>query len=372
MKKFFLACLLCLMSGFLFGDMPSVHELSLEEKIGQLLMVHFHGEEINYQAKKLIKHVHVGGFIYYNWSNKLTDPTQVQKLSGSLQNFAMRQIPSLPLLIAVDQEGGRVNRLINGFTVFPSNAEIARLDAPILAKISAYYNGKQLKEAGINLNLAPVVDVLDENSIMGDRCYGSSPQVVIDFAMAALEGYKEANIISCIKHFPGHGHSSFDSHHCLPISLRTLGELNEKDLLPFSALADHAETFMTAHILFQNIDPYNCVTLSKIFLRDMVRKKMKYKGVVISDSLCMKGVLELSGSIEEAALRAFNAGCDILLLGGRQLHGKESGYEITVDDVVKIHRYLVDAVLKGKMSEHRVNESVHRILSLKKKYLCDN
>src|SRR5262249_11873933 len=147
--------------------------------------------------------------------------------------------------------------------------------------------------------------------------------------------YREANVISCLKHFPGHGQISADSHHCLPISYKTWSELEESDLLPFAILAGSAETMMTAHILFPNVDSEACVTLSKTFF-DLLREKLKFQGVVISDSLAMRGVLQQCSNIDEAAVKAFQAGCDLLLLGGRQLFLGESEFEVTLEDALRI------------------------------------
>lgn len=347
----------------------SINDLTLEEKVGQLLIVHFNGEEVNQDAKTLIQDLHVGGIIYYNWANGLHSPQQIRHLSLGLQKLAEQTKCSIPLLICADQEGGLVSRFNQGFTVFPGNKALGMTGQPELAETSAYAIGQELKAVGVNMNLSPVVDVNTDpkNPVIGIRSFGSSPQIVLQFSKNALEGYHRAGIITSLKHFPGHGDVKVDSHEDLPVVRKTKKELKEVDLLPFKELANQADTVMTAHILVPALDSKNCSTLSKSTL-DMLRNEFKFKGVIIADSLIMEGVLKTTSSVDEAALLAFNAGCDILMLGGKQLIGTKAGLEITVTDVQRIQKRLVDAVKTGEISEKRLNQSVQRIIDLKNRY----
>lgn len=347
--------------------LPSLacHEMTLEEKIGQLLMVHFNGTEANEEAVTLIQKVHAGGVIYYNWTNRLDSPEQVRSLSKSLQ-----QLASIPLLIAVDQEGGLVSRLNRGFTIFPGNMALGKTDDPDLAKAAAYAAGQELLAVGVNMNLAPVVDVNSNprNPVIGIRSFGDCPKTVSIFARKAIEGYHQAGIITSLKHFPGHGDVEIDSHENLPTVNKSIEDLNEQELLPFFELSDLADTIMTAHIMVPSLDPENCATLSSDIL-SILRHRIGFQGVIISDSLVMEGVLKnCDYSVENAAIRAFDAGCDILILGGRHLLKTGNGFELTASDVEKIHQALVNAVRSNRISEERVNQSVERILRLKKQY----
>lgn len=341
-------------------------DMSVEEKVGQVLMVHFRGESANACSDRLIRDLHVGGIIYYRWSNGLHNPRHVKHLSKTLQASA-----KIPLLIAVDQEGGRVNRLTEGFTVYPSNREIAKSGDLERAKKNAYHCGMQLLHAGINMNLAPVVDVDSNplNPVIGDRSYSNQAHIVAMFAEAALSGYQQAGIIPVLKHFPGHGDTGVDSHSGLPTITKALAALEKTELYPFRELIHLADVIMTAHIVVTELDSTQCATLSEIILTDLLRKKMGFQGVIISDSLVMKGVLDCCGTIEEAALRAINAGCDIILLGGLQLDGSEKGMELSTNDVARIHKSLVSAVLSGALPQSRLNEAVERILSLKNRHV---
>lgn len=359
-----LITLLCL-PFFCYGSYH-VEAMTLEEKVGQLLMCHFNGTIANDDAKTLIQQLHVGGIIYYTWANELSSPKQVFELSTSLQELNHHQIP---LLIAIDQEGGVLSRLSEGFTIFPGNGALGVINDPNLAEEAAYATGTELYAVGVNMNLAPVADVNNnpQNPVIGIRSFGDCPTTVTSLARAAIRGYHAANIITSLKHFPGHGDVSVDSHETLPVIQKPLEVLERIELVPFAALSSETDTMMTAHLMIPSIDPKHCATTSKNIL-DILRLSLKFNGVIISDSLMMEGLLNQYPSIEEISLRAFNAGCDILLLGGKQLVGTKTGYELTLSNIQKVHHYLLQAVKNGTIPESRLNESVQRILDLKAKY----
>lgn len=359
-KIFAFSCLFSLAFG------TSVSELSLEEKVGQILMVHFHGEEANEDAKALIQETHVGGIIYYNWANGLTSPQQVHKMSAGLQKLAQGTKHSLPLLIAADQEGGVVARLNKGFTIFPGNKALGMTGSPELAEFSALAMGQELLAVGINMNLAPDVDVNcnPRNPVIGVRSFSDSPETVVVFGKRALEGYRKSGVICSIKHYPGHGDVGTDSHAELPIVNKSKEELTKVEFFPFAQLASQADTVMTAHVLVPALDPENCATLSSKIL-DFLRKEIGFQGAILSDSLVMQGVLKKTGTVDEAAIQALNAGCDILILGGRQLIGGDVKQEMTVADVQRVHKNLMEAVKSGRISEERLNQAVQRVLKLK-------
>lgn len=343
----------------------SLKNMTLEEKIGQILMVHFHGKKANDEAKELIQKLHIGGIVYYNWANELISFQQVKNLSKGLQKLAYR----IPLLIALDQEGGRISRLNKGFPSFLSNKEIGDKKDFDLAKRQALDIGKMLKRVGINMNLAPVVDINSnlKNPVIGDRSFGSNPKMVSFYGEKAIEGYHEVGIITTLKHFPGHGDVLIDSHIDLPILDKNMQKLEEIEFFPFSRLASKTDAIMTAHILVPALDSSCCATLSKKIL-SYLREQISFQGVIISDSLIMDGILKQC-SIDEAAVKALNAGCDILLLGGKLLIGSHKGFELTVSDIKRVHRSLVTAVRKGLISEKRLDSAVQKVIELKKQYL---
>lgn len=272
------------------------------------------------------------------------------------------------MLIATDQEGGLVARLTQGFTVFPGNKALGMTQQPELAEKAAFVMGKELKAVGINFNLSPVVDVNTnpQNPVISIRSFGDSPEVVITFASQALQGYRQAGVVTSLKHFPGHGDVDLDSHEALPYLNKAKQQLQATELLPFNHLALQADTVMTAHIMVPSIDPHQCATLSKAIL-DILRQEIGFQGVIITDSLVMEGVIKNASSVDEAAIRALNAGCDILLLGGKQLIGQKR-VELNVEDIARIHQSLIQAVKQGRVSQKRLDEAVGRVLHLKQQY----
>lgn len=341
--------------------------MTIEEKVGQMLMPFFTGETVNEQAKLLIERAHVGNIILYSWANGLHNPEQVQKLTNALQLLAQSNFPHIPLLITVDQEGGLVVRLRNGFTHFPGNGALGKANDERLAYACALATGKELRAVGINMNLAPVVDVNSKPSypIISIRSFGSSAQQASKLGSAMCKGYEQAGVIATLKHFPGYGEVSVDPHLDLPVIRKTLDELNMSELIPFKAI--QADAIMTAHLMVPALDPEHCITLSSIVLEQMVRKEWGYEGVLISDSLTMQGVLNACGDIAEASIRAIEAGHDILIFGGKHLNQKDNK-ELTAEDIVAIHSTIVKAVKEGRIAEKRLDQSITRILNIKQKY----
>ncbi len=360
--------ILCLFSAISLTSLSH----TVEEKVGQLLMVHFHGESANNDARALVQDVKVGGIIYYNWANGLTSPEQVRNLSAGLQGLTQTNRHPIPLFIGVDQEGGVVSRLKEGFTHFPGNRALGETQNPDLAESTALAMGKELAIVGINMNFAPVVDVNTNpnNPVIGERSFGDDPETVAAFGAKALLGYQQAGIIPTLKHYPGHGDAQVDSHKDLPIIDKTLAELEYVELLPFARLASSADVIMTAHLLVPALDPEKCSTLSEKTIA-YLRNTLDFQGVIITDSLVMEGLLKSCVSVDEAAIQALNAGCDILLLGGRQLASGDGDLELSVSDIQHIHLALVNAVKEGCISEKRLDEAFERVLRLKEHSASD-
>lgn len=352
----------------LYFTFPSVSkelsQLNLEEKIGQLLIVHFNGNRSNEEARDLIEKAHVGGFIYYQWANELSSPDQIKTLSQQLQECSLKKI-GIPLFIAIDQEGGVVTRLKNGFTVFPGNYALGMAGKPEFAERAAFAMGLEMKRVGINMNLAPVVDINShpKNPIVGLRSFGEEKELVKQFGESALRGYLKAGLIPVLKHFPGFGDVVADPHEKLPKLDKTIDQLYEGGLSPFLFLSSQAPVIMTSHLLIPSLDS-QCLTFSYPIVTNLLRKEMKYNGLIMTDSLVMKAILD-DCPIEEAAIKSFEAGHDLLLLGGKQLLVTQQGFELTCSDILKIHQALVEAVKMGRLSEQKVDDSVQKILTLK-------
>ncbi len=344
-----------------------VEDLTLEDKVGQVLMVWMQGSGISDDARALIHEGRVGGILYYKWANGLTRSRDIFCLSSSLQTLAKEEgLP--PLLIAIDAEGGKVAPLkgCEGFTDVEGNGALGQSGEPQRARKEALRSASELRRAGINLNLAPVVDINNNknNPVIGSRSFGADPNRVAEFGKAALQGYLQGGVLACLKHFPGHGDVTIDSHLSLPIVNKTLVELKNCELIPFAELAKEAPCILTAHILFPQVDPDHPASLSHIWLSDILRKEMGFTGVILTDSLTMRAVLQNNKTIAEAALEAFLAGSDILLVGGTPVNPSPSD-PTPLAEVFAIRKALLEAIRSGALTEERLNQSVERILRLK-------
>lgn len=327
--------------------------MTLKEKIGQLFMLGFEGKTPSRSVRRMIRDFHVGGVIFF--SRNLSSPAQVVKLTNALQSLS----PKMPLFLSVDQEGGRVSRLPKGFTVFPSGAVLAEGHSTAQIYRVAEATARELRSVGINMNLAPVLDVNTNpaNPVIGDRAFGSDPVRVSTVGLTVIAGLQDNQIIACGKHFPGHGDTSADSHRELPVVRRDLRHIRDVELRPFlHAVQNGLAAIMTAHVRYPSLDPENPATLSRSILSGLLREKMEFKGIIVTDDLEMKAITD-HWAPGEAAVRALEAGADLLLI----CH-QEAAQVAAVEGVVK-------AVKKGRLSEARIEQSLLRILQAKEKYL---
>ena len=274
----------------------------------------FDGTTITPALKKLIQKCRIGGVILF--SRNIESPTQVRTLVSRMQKLAPH-----PLFIGVDQEGGRVARMKGPFTPIPPMAVVGKFyrDTGKIKPIIQLGRvmGKELRAVGYNWDFAPVTDVHSnpKNPIIGNRSFSPDPIVVSRCAAALICGLHAEGMLSCAKHFPGHGATSVDSHLDLPI-LKAAGRLLwKRDLFPYRKLVKEGviRCLMTAHVRYPALDPENCATLSRAILTDLLRKRIKYRGLIVSDDLFMKAISDRFG-IPSAAIRFFEAGGDIALI----------------------------------------------------------
>jgi len=330
--------------------------LTLEQKIGQRFIAHIEGREFSEKTACLIRENYVAGIILYPWNADF--PDQVKKLTSSIQDAALENAPPLPLLICADQEGGRVNAFkFDEMTRFPSPYYWAQYGDPLFVESAAYVICREISELGLNMNLAPVLDVYSEpdKTIIGDRSMGADPVAVGAFGLSYLKGAERAGIISVVKHFPGHGSTTTDSHRDLPVVEASSEDLFENDFKPFRIVIENgADALMTSHVVYSDIDPDYPATLSIRILRDILRGQLGFQGVIISDGISM-GALSKHFDLAETLKRSFAAGVDLILV-----HSKYDLEELT--------RIVVDLHEKGEISEEEINEGVKRVLSLKIKY----
>ncbi len=255
--------------------------------------------------KEVINHPNTGAVILF--SRNYHDPEQITKLIREIRNARNGQI-----LVAVDQEGGRVQRFQKGFTRLPPACCYA--DAPELAETAGWLMAAELLAVGVDFSFAPVLDIdCGISDIIGNRSFSSESRLATKLASAFRKGMNTAGMAATGKHFPGHGAVAADSHLYLPIDERELDNIRVKDLLPFKTLIDEGlEAIMPAHVMYKNIDP-NPAGFSPFWIQQILRKELGFQGVVFSDDLSMEGAA-FAGGFPGRAKLAQTAGCDMLLV----------------------------------------------------------
>ena len=352
------------------SKIQSTKKVSLEEMMGQMIMVGFRGLEISEDSTiaKDIKAGKVGGVILFNRDvalgttvRNITSPEQVKKLNASLQSFA-----KIPLFIAVDQEGGKVVRLRAdaGFPTTVSQQYLGTLNLEDSTRFYAHRMAAIMKEVGFNVNFAPSVDVNvnPASPVIGaiGRSFSGDTSIVTRHARIIIDEQSKNKIISVLKHFPGHGSAGADSHLGFVDVSQTW---QSYELAPYRALiqSGKVEMIMTAHIFNSQWDAQYPATLSRYVITEMLRNQLGFKGVVISDDMNMKAISEYY-SFEKAIEMAVNAGVDILLIANNINYDQQAAS--------KTLNVLKQLVQEGKISPERIEESYNRIMALKKQQLA--
>lgn len=271
------------------------------------------GHELSAEEREILQHPLIGGLILF--TRNYDSPEQVTRLIQTA-----RQVRKQPLLVTVDQEGGRVQRFRQGFTRLPSMGKIGKVydaapeDGERFATICGWIMAAELLAVGVDLSFAPVLDVdRGNNPVVGDRAFHQDIEVIVLLAQAFTRGMRAAGMAAVGKHFPGHGAVSVDSHLSLPLDKRTMADISEVDLVPFAEMIQSTiQGIMAAHIVFPEVDALP-VGFSPYWLQDVLRKQLKFPGVVFSDALDMKGA-EVIGSFLERTEAALSAGCDMALI----------------------------------------------------------
>ena len=336
--------------------------MTLEEQIGQVLMVGFSGSTPSQEIIDLIQRFHIGNILLF--SRNVRDAQQVLELTQSLQVIAKEAGQPYPLLIAIDQENGIVQRLGKAVTIFPGNMALGAIGSEEVAYKVALATGRELKALGINMNLAPVVDVNNNpaNPVIGVRSFGQDPQQVARLGAAMVKGYRAAGVLSCLKHFPGHGDTEVDSHLALPTIPSTLERLEALELVPFRrGIEAGAESLMVAHISFPALtkQAMSPATLSPAIVQGLLREQLGFNGVILSDCMEMKAISETFGT-ERAAVMALQAGIDLVLVSHH--YTRQRGSIDAIQAAVQIH----------ELSPQAVQRAAERVLRLKAHYLSWN
>ncbi len=336
-------------------------DMTLEEKAAQIFIISpeaLTGCKTVTAAGKLTRHAlqtyPVGGLIYFG-ANVVT-PEQLKNMTSNTQEYAI-EIEKMPLFLAIDEEGGRVARIgnNNSFAVkkYSDMASIGETNDVTKAYEVGRTIGSYLHEYGFNLDFAPDADVLTNpmNTVIGNRSFGCDGGLVANMSLAISQGLSESQVLSCFKHFPGHGATKEDTHEGSAYTNKTLAELFENELVPFQAAVNNNIPFiMVSHIAAPNVTGDNTPSsLSKVMITDILRNQMGYDGIIITDSMSMSAISE-SNSTKDPIIQSFLAGTDMLLMP---------------QDFCAAYQSVLDAIADGTISEQRINDSLERILRVK-------
>ncbi|MFT5136723.1 MAG: beta-N-acetylhexosaminidase [Arenicella sp.] len=303
--------------------MPNTQAISISNSTPSLIplgpvMLDVAELQLDDSDRRRLRHPNVGGVILF--ARNFEDRQQVAKLITEIKGL---RTPAL--LVAVDQEGGRVQRFKKGFSLLPPTADFGALwdqdkhTAPMRAYESAKLMASELISVGVDFSFAPVFDITSKDSeVIGDRCFHSNPLAATELLGAYIDGMHSEGMVAIAKHFPGHGGVSGDSHNCLPSDSRTLAQIEQCDLIPYRELVDEIQGVMSAHVLFDACDA-EIPTYSKFWLQDVLREQLGFDGVIFSDDLTMQGAIDAQDdvSVVLSAQRAIYAGCDMVLVCNR-------------------------------------------------------
>lgn len=334
-----------------------VKNMSLNEKIGQMILSGIYGTKYTEELKNLVQQYKIGGFIFY--SDNLKSKQQSVKLINSLKQS--NQNNPLPILFGVDQEGGRISRLPGNIGTIPSSAQIGKQNNPEFSYEIGQILGEQVKTFGFNLDFAPVLDINSnpKNPVIGDRSFGKNASIVSKLGIQTMKGIQSENIIPVVKHFPGHGDTSVDSHLELPVVNKSYQNLKAFELIPFkNAIMQKADVVMIAHILLPKIDSKYPSSMSKKVVTNILRNDMQFNGVVMTDDMTMDAIGN-HFDLAKASVKSIQAGSDIIMVAH------------DTNKVKTVFKAIQTAVKEGTISEARINQSVKRIIVLKQKYKID-
>lgn len=335
-----------------------VDNMTLAEKAGQVITAGFSGTTTTQETESLINDLKVGGLILF--SHNIESAKQLTELTNSLK--AQSQSNNIPVLIGMDEEGGMVSRMPYDVQSMPGAYTLAQSENDTLCYSAGINIAQQLNAFGLNTGFSPVLDIWSnpDNTVIGERAFGTTAQQVCSYGIANLKGIKDGGAIAVAKHFPGHGDTDADSHYSLPVVSKTYDELKQSELLPFGkAIENNVPAIMAAHILCTQLDPDYPASLSEKIVQGILRDDMGFNGVVFTDDLTMGAIAE-SYSIENAAVLALNAGCDMLLVC------------FEYDNVTAVIDKIKEAVNDKTLSMERLDEAVYRILKMKSEYSVDS
>ncbi len=327
-----------------------------KRKVGQRFAIGIPGTRVDESLREFVCRYQVGNFIFFR--ENLVSASQTKELCEELQRLSL-EATGYPAFICADQEGGMVTRLPQDMVNVPGAMALAATGDPSACYEAARITARELRRVGINVNLAPVMDVNcnGQNPVIGVRSYGDTPQKVRDFALEAVRGYGEAGMLCCAKHFPGHGDTHLDSHLALPTVDKPREELERMELLPFrEAVKAGIPAIMSAHILFPALEKQRLpATMSRAILTDLLRGEMGFEGLILSDAMEMEAIKSHFGT-PKGCVAALGAGVDIVFVcHDRQLMGE------SVEAAWRAYE-------EGSLSMEELDASVERILKWKGRF----
>lgn len=331
-----------------------IKELSMQEKVGQMIIVGMDTNYITERIKLMITKYKIGGIILYRKNFN----TYQEMLALIQQLKALNKGNKIPLWIAIDQEGGRVNRMPKEILNLPAANQIVEKGGMEQVEKSATIIGEILKQSGYHVNFAPVLDIkrFRDNHAIGDRCYGKTKEDVTKYGITVMKKLQEKGILSVIKHFPGHGATKQDSHYFLPIIKERMEVIEREDMYPFEqAIKNGAEAVLVGHLFIKNVTGMYPASLSKKFIGKYLRKKNRYNGLIVTDDLKMRAIKFFYGA-DLAVRKAFEAGNDVIVFRFNQEEEKQ------------VIEKMINRVKEGKIKEGRINRSIRRIIKMKQKY----
>jgi len=332
-------------------ELVGVEAMSVRSLVGQMFMISMGSTEPDYYVEKMIRERNIGGLLLFGYN--MQSEVQTQALTGALQRLSIKTEPSVPLFIAVDQEGGEISSA-PWVSPQPAAARVGVRGDPAKAREIAEQMGNELLRAGVNTDLAPVVDT-GFGAAIGDRSYGEDPRLVAEMGAAAVEGFESAGVVSAAKHFPNHGPATADSHARLPVVDHDRDTMRSYDLPPFeAAVKAGVPMVMVGHLLYPAIDPDRPASLSPEAVK-MLRGELGFDGVVVTDDLAMAGALG-GGPPARAAVEAVEAGADLLIISSPPQQQADA------------YDAVVAAVESGEIPRERVEASVERLLQVKERY----
>ena len=335
-------------------ETPSLMSRYVRRRVGQLVIAGFSGSTIADDLRLVAREFGLGGVILFD--RNVEAPQQVAELAYEAQQLSSE----LPLWVSIDQEGGRVARLREPFTVWPPMQTLGRSGEATLARQFAKALAAELLTVGISLDFAPVLDVHTnaENPVIGDRALSENADTVARLGGEMIAALQAGGVAACGKHFPGHGDTTVDSHHALPVVDHGLDRLREVELVPFrEAVARDVAMIMTAHVLYPALDPDAPATISRRIVSGVLREEMGYGGVVATDDMSMRGIAE-GRSIEASSVEAIAAGCDMVLL-----------CEPNVEQQMATLEAIVHAVEGDGLALTRVEDALTRGRKVKERFL---